>query len=116
MIFMLGEMGIRLKNIVLHRLKMTLKTPFTTSFGSFVDKEFFIIEMTDDSGHCGFGESVAFSSPWYSEETVETTAHMMKDFLIPLLKENSLQHPDDVSAIFSVIKGNNMAKAGLEGA
>jgi len=113
---MLGEMGIRLKNIVLHRLKMTLKTPFTTSFGSFVDKEFFIIEMTDDSGHCGFGESVAFSSPWYSEETVETTAHMMKDFLIPLLKENSLQHPDDVSAIFSVIKGNNMAKAGLEGA
>lgn len=107
-------MSMSLDKVVLHRLKMQLKTPFTTSFGSFLDKEFFIIEITDKSGHHGFGESVAFLSPWYSPETVETNAHIMKDFLIPLLQENPIDHPVDVSDTFSVVKGNNMAKAGLE--
>jgi O-succinylbenzoate synthase len=95
---------------------MRLKDPFMTSFGTFRDKEFFIIEALDGEGNRGFGESVAFSSPWYTEETVETSLHMMEDFLIPLLQENEIVHPDDVSAIFSPIKRNHMAKAALEGA
>src|SRR5699024_6825502 len=59
---------------------------------------------------------VAFISPWYSEETVETNLHVMRDFLIPILQENKLEHPDDVSALFEPIKRHHMAKAALEGA
>src|SRR5699024_9676130 len=58
--------------------------------------------------------SVAFISPWYTEETVETNIHMMRDFLIPILKENTINHPDDVSDLFKPIKRNSMAKAALE--
>ncbi|MFA1822284.1 o-succinylbenzoate synthase [Virgibacillus oceani] len=95
---------------------MRLKDPFTTSFGTFQEKEFFVTEAIDNDGNRGFGESVAFTSPWYSEETVKTNLHVMKDFLIPILQENEITHPDEVSVLFTPIKRNNMAKAALEGA
>jgi o-succinylbenzoate synthase len=105
-----------IRKVTLHRLVMTLNDPFSTSFGTFQDKEFFVIEMEDETGCIGFGESVAFSSPWYSEETVETNKHMMETFLIPLLFDSPIEHPDEVSKRFEPIRRNNMAKAALEGA
>ncbi|TDL64061.1 o-succinylbenzoate synthase [Rhodococcus qingshengii] len=105
-----------IREVTLHRLVMRLIDPFTTSFGTFQDKEFFVIEMEDETGASGFGESVAFSSPWYSEETVETNKHMMEQFLIPLLLESPIEHPDEVSKRFESIRRNNMAKSALEGA
>ncbi len=107
---------ISIRQITLNRLNMKLNAPFTTSFGTFQDKEFYIIEVEDEEGNIGFGESVAFSSPWYSEETVKTNKHIMEDFLIPLLFKAPILHPDEVSERFQPIRKNNMAKAGLEGA
>lgn len=107
---------ISIRQITLNRLNMKLNAPFTTSFGTFQDKEFYIIEVEDEEGNIGFGESVAFSSPWYSEETVKTNKHIMEEFLIPLLFEAPIHHPDEVSERFQPIRKNNMAKAGLEGA
>jgi O-succinylbenzoate synthase len=107
---------ISIDKVILHKLVMRLKDPFATSFGTFQDKEFFVIEMIDQDAHQGFGESVAFSSPWYSEETVKTNEHIMGDFLIPLLLQAPILHPDEVTKRFEVIRRNNMAKAALEGA
>lgn len=109
-------MTIPIKQIKLHKLKMTLNAPFTTSFGTFHDKSFFIVEAIDDQGNRGYGESVAFDSPWYAEETVKTNEHIIEDFLIPMLKENPIHHPDDVSKVFAPIRRNNMAKSAIEGA
>lgn len=109
-------MTIPIKKIHLHKLSMMLNHPFTTSFSTLQNKEFFIIEAIDHDGHRGYGESVAFSSPWYTEETVQTSLHMMEDFLIPLLQKHPISHPDEVSHLFSPIRGNHMAKAALEGA
>ncbi|RDW18500.1 o-succinylbenzoate synthase [Oceanobacillus arenosus] len=105
-----------IKQLKLRKLIMNLKHPFTTSFGTIQEKEFFITEAIDVDGNHGFGESVAFSSPWYTEETVATNQHVMEDFLIPILQTNKMNHPDEVSKLFKPIKGNNMAKAALEGA
>ncbi|UCZ55403.1 o-succinylbenzoate synthase [Bacillus shivajii] len=105
-----------LKQIKLHKLNMRLKAPFTTSFGTFQDKEFFVTECIDREGNRGFGESVAFTSPWYSEETVKTNEHVIEDFLIKALKENDIEHPDQVSELFAPFKRNNMAKSAVEGA
>ncbi|WP_175559336.1 o-succinylbenzoate synthase [Sediminibacillus albus] len=95
---------------------MELKTPFQTSFGTFTDKDFYIIEAVDNHGSRGFGESVAFPAPWYTEETGHTNHYVMTDFLIPLLLEKPINHPDDISERFSVVRRNNMAKAAVEGA
>src|SRR5690625_2936529 len=97
-------------------MKMKLINPFTTSFGTFQDKEFLIIEAIDELGNTGWGESVAFHSPWYNEETVKTNLHMIKDFLIPLVLDKEINHPEEVNEVFSFIKRNNMAKSAVEGA
>ncbi len=97
-------------------MKMKLKNPFTTSFGTFQDKEFLVIEVIDESGNVGWGESVAFHSPWYNEETVKTNLHVIKDFLIPLVLDRKINHPKEVNEIFHFIKRNNMAKSAIEGA
>jgi len=107
---------INIKAIKLHALNMTLNHPFSTSFGTVKDREFYIVEVIDQNGHHGFGESVAFATPWYTEETAQTCFHMMRDFLIPLLQAHPIDHPDDLVALFSPIKKNHMAKAAIEGA
>src|SRR5699024_5354784 len=110
------KVTIPIKQIKLRKLNMRLKHPFMTSFGTMQNKVFFITEAIDGKGHRGFGESVAFASPWYTEETVKTNVHMMEDFLIPILKENEISHPNDISHLFEPIKRNLMAKSALEGA
>jgi O-succinylbenzoate synthase len=106
----------RVKEMTLRHMRMRLKFPFTTSFGTLQDRDFILLEAKDENGNSGWGESVAFHSPWYSEETMKTNWHVLEDFLIPALLDQEIQHPDEVSEIFSNIRKNNMAKSTLEGA
>ena len=106
----------KITSVIIHHLQMKMKNPFKTSFGTLQNKEFLLLEVTDADGTIGWGEAVAFDTPWYTEETVKTTWHMLEDFLIPLLLNREISHPDEVSEIFSPIRKNNMAKASIEGA
>ncbi len=105
-----------IKKIILHRVNMTLKNPFHTSFGTVQSKDFFITEVIDHNGLSGFGESVAFTTPWYTEETTETVFHVLNDFLIPLTLSNSFNHPKELNSIYAQVRGNTMAKSAIEGA
>ena len=105
-----------IKEINIRKMNMTMKSPFSTSFGTFQDKEFLLLEATDELGNTGWGESTAFHSPWYNEETLETNLHMIRDFLIPLVLDKEFKHPDEVSDLFAPLRKNNMAKAAVEGA
>lgn len=106
----------QIKEVNVRKMKMTMKHPFTTSFGTFQEKDFLLLEVKDELGNSGWGESVAFHSPWYSEETVETNLHMIRDFLAPLVLEGEIGHPDEVSERFANLRKNNMAKSTVEGA
>jgi o-succinylbenzoate synthase len=106
----------RLREVILRHVRMKMKFPFSTSFGTFEDKEFILLEAMDENGESGWGESVAFHSPWYNEETVKTNWHMLEDFMIPKLLNTDIEHPDEVSEILSGIRKNNMAKSTIEGA
>ncbi|MET3574969.1 o-succinylbenzoate synthase [Bhargavaea ullalensis] len=106
----------KIQEIRMRHMEMRMKNPFTTSFGTMQDKPFLLVEVRDEEGNSGWGESVAFSHPWYAEETVETNAHMIRDVLSPLLLGKDISHPDEVSEIFAGIRRNNMAKSAIEGA
>jgi len=93
---------------------MELKAPFVTANGAYVDRETILIEVTDREGNSGWGECVAFATPWYTEETVQGAWHILQSFLIPALLSAELKHPSELSNIFSHVKRNQMAKAGLE--
>jgi o-succinylbenzoate synthase len=103
-----------LKTVTLYKIAMPLKTPFTTHLGTVKDREGIIVEVMDTEGSKGYGEGVAFSSPWYTEETVDTSYHVLKDFLIPLLRNADIKHPSDAGRAFDALRRNQMAKAALE--
>jgi len=107
---------VKIEKITLRHIKMPMKAPFTTSFGTIDEKELLLIEAQDESGITGWGETVAFVAPWYTEETLKTTWHMLKDFLIPILLHKEVGHPDEVTTLFAPIRRNCMAKASIEGA
>lgn len=106
----------KIEQITVRKLRMNLKGPFTTSFGTFREKIFLLVEVKDELGNTGWGESVAFDAPWYNEETYKTNWIMLEDFLIPLLEGKEIGHPSEVNDIFEPIRKNNMAKAMVEGA
>ena len=61
------------------------------------DRESIIVEMVDSDGVVGLGECVAFSSPWYTEETVQTCWDALVNWLIPALVGKEFTHPSEVS-------------------
>ncbi|RSD27857.1 o-succinylbenzoate synthase [Mesobacillus subterraneus] len=103
-----------IKSVTLSIIKMPLKHSFTTHLGTVTEREAIILEVKDSNGISGFGEGVAFSSPWYTEETVQTSYHVLKEFLIPLLKQKGLAHPEAAHVLFGSVRRNHMAKAALE--
>ncbi|WP_163151886.1 o-succinylbenzoate synthase [Anoxybacillus sp. MB8] len=109
-------MDVHIDTVILRHLEMELKSPFTTSFGTMKTRPVLLVEAIDENGERGWGEGVAFSAPWYTEETLETTWHMLEHFLIPLLFQAPVHHPDELRTRFSMIRRNYMAKAALEGA
>lgn len=104
----------KIDSVKLSIIKVPLKSPFGTHLEKVIDREAIIVEITGRDGVRGYGEGVAFSSPWYTEETVKTSYHMLKDFLLPLLEKNPINHPAEASEVFSKIRRNPMAKAALE--
>jgi len=97
-------------------MKMRLLNPFTTSFMTLKEKEFVLVEVLNDDSLSGWGESVALTIPLYNEETLKTNWHILEDFLIPIVLNNPISHPENISQLFSHIKGNYMAKSAIEGA
>ena len=106
----------KIDRVVLRHLQMEQKSPFSTSFGTMKMKDFILVEAIDEDGVSGWGESVAFHAPWYTEETLKTNWHMLEDFLLPLTLESPFDHPDELNERFAFIRKNNMAKAAIEGA
>lgn len=104
----------QIKKVTLHHIRMNLKNPFTTSYGSYTERDLIITEIQDNDGIIGWGEGVAFSTPWYTEETVKTSWHMMEDFLIPFLFNKKINHPSELVQRYAIIKRNQMAKAAIE--
>lgn len=106
----------QIKKATLYITEMPLVIPFAASYGTYEMRESIIIELEDTDGYIGFGEVVAFSEPWYTEETVTTAFHMLQDFLLPDLFKAEVTHPKEIPHVFQHIKRNRMAKAGIEGA
>lgn len=94
--------------------RLPLRQPFVTSYGQLNEKAFDIIRITAADGNVGFGELVAFEQPDYIEETLFSARQVICQQLLPLLTATPIDHPDQVSSLFSVVQGNAMAKSAVE--
>ncbi|WP_040226891.1 o-succinylbenzoate synthase [Bhargavaea cecembensis] len=106
--------SVKLKEVRLHHINVSLIAPFTTSFGTMENKDVCLVEVVDETGRSGWGETATSNEPYYNEETTETAAYMLKDFFIPRLLHREIGHPSEVHGMLEFVRRNNIAKAAIE--
>ena len=103
----------RVEQVTLRELHMTLVAPFQTSMETTAIRRVLLVEAIVD-GVPGWGECVAGETPSYSPETTETAWHIVRDHLWTTLKGKQFGSASDVADLLAWVRGHNMAKAGLE--
>ena len=111
-----------ISRIVIHRVPLTLREPFTTSFGTYetLDRPFVVIETSD--GVRGVGEIPTLLDPAYKAE-VDPPAVLtsLREFILPSVSRAQREKGqiDDVPALresYAWVKGAVFAKSGVEAA
>ena len=106
---------IPLESLELFLIELPLIHPFRTSFGEERARRALLVRIAG-GGEVSWGECVASAGPWYSYETVETAIHVIRDFIVPLLRGARLGHPREFPGVVAPIRGHPMAKAAVEAA
>jgi O-succinylbenzoate synthase len=96
-------------------IQMPLKAYFETSFGVETVSEKIVVAVHAE-GLVGYGESPVEKGPFYSAETADTCWLIQRDYLIPMLLGQDVAHAADIPRHLARVRGNPMAKAGLEAA
>ena len=107
----------KLKSITLHRVRMPLVSPFTTSFSTQLERLALLIEVQADIDGTlvtGWGENVAMNDPLYSAEYVDGCAEVIRRWLAPLLFAVDDLTAETVSHTLRHVVGHPMAKSCLE--
>src|SRR5690625_735606 len=104
------------EEIILYKVQMRMKNPFTTSFGTEQNRLFLLVEAKSSEGISGWGECVTSEHPLYIEEFTAGAWQMLEKHLIPLALKETFQHPEELQEKFAPFKRNHLAKSALEGA
>lgn len=107
---------LNLERLELREIELPLKSPFETSFGRTTRRRILIVRVFDKSGACGYGECVAAEAPFYNHETIDTAWLITTKYVGPLLTQARVDRARKVNAVLAPIRGNQMAKAGVEAA
>jgi O-succinylbenzoate synthase len=104
---------VRIERIELRLLRLPLVRFFETSFGRIYERPFLLLTV-EGEGVSGIGECVADANPFYSSETTATAWHILSEFIAPMLAGREFNHPREIFAALSGVRGHNMAKAAIE--
>jgi O-succinylbenzoate synthase len=99
--------------IELRKIFLPYIKPFKTS--GWVEKgNSGIIVKIYSGGEIGWGEAPVGLEPWYNEETTESAWAVMRDVLVPLVLKTDVGSTEDIDKLFSPVRGNKIARAGIE--
>ncbi len=108
--------NLHLERMELREIELPLKSPFETSFGCTTRRRILIVRVFDKTGASGYGECVASEGPFYNHETVDTAWLITAKYVGPLLTKAQVETAGEVNAALAPIRGNQMAKGGVEAA
>jgi len=107
-------MKLQLERIELREIELPLKWPFETSFGRTTRRRIMIVRVFDKSGAFGYGECTAPEDPFYNHETIDTAWIIVTNYVGSLLIEARIERAGEVNDALARIRGNRMAKGGVE--
>jgi len=105
----------RIDRVVIREIRLRLKAPFETSFGSISDRKIVLVEVFS-GGTVGWGEVTAGEGPFYNSETKDTSWIILRDFIVPLVLGKTVKAPEEIPGLLAVIRGHEMSKAAVENA
>ncbi|MBI3474094.1 MAG: o-succinylbenzoate synthase [Acidobacteria bacterium] len=105
----------KIESITLREIQLPLVHFFETSFGRVYSRRILLVSVQAD-GVVGWGECVAGEDPFYSSEWIETAWPTIKHYLAPMLFQHPVDAGRDCAAIFSKVRGHQMAKGVIENA
>src|SRR5882762_9097259 len=94
----------KIESIALREIRMKLKSPFETSFGTVQDRRILLLEVVVD-GTSGWGEVTAGETPAYNAETTDTAWHVISDFIAPSVVGKHLATASEFPKLMSQIRG-----------
>ena len=99
----------------MREIALPLKEPFQISGGSMAVRRSLIVELEDDSGRVGIGESAPFERPFYSDETVATADEALRELLLPAVVGVAFSSVGAMhDALAAIAPRSPMARAGVE--
>src|ERR1044071_131133 len=107
-------MKLELDRIELREIQLPLKYPFETSFGRTTRRRILLVRVFDKSGAFGYGECTAPEDPFFNHETIDTAWLIVASFIAPLLASAHVRQAAEVNDALARIRGNRMAKGGVE--
>ena len=105
----------KIEAITLREIHMPLMHFFETSFSRLYNRRILLVTLQCD-GITAWSECVAGEDPFYSEETIETAWHVLREYLSPALMSAPIGNASECGARFERVRGHRMAKAALENA
>ena len=108
--------NLHLERLELREIELPLLHPFETSFGRTTRRRILLVRVFDKTGASGYGECVAAEGPFYNHETVDTAWLITAKYVGPLLTQARVEAAREVNQALAPIRGNRMAKAGVEAA
>ena len=103
----------KIDEIEIRCVKLDLVNPFETSFGRFVDRHPIIVKLKSE-GMVSYGEAPTLIGPFYTSETTESAFHILRDYIAPVIIRKEIKSPEDLHNRLSFIKGNYIAKSGID--
>lgn len=94
-------------------VRLPFLKPFAISTAVWTCKEALLLRLSSGST-VAWGECVADPDPFYASETTVSAAHIIRDFLLPLVEPGITLF--DLDSRFRHVRGHQMAKATVENA
>ena len=104
----------RVDHVELLAVRLPLVREFETSSHRKSYLEHVLVRVQDADGAVGWGEIASPSGPFFAAETVETCWSIATAHLVPALLGGEWEHPAQAAALWSRVRGNEFAKAGLD--
>ncbi|HEX3086246.1 MAG TPA: o-succinylbenzoate synthase [Pyrinomonadaceae bacterium] len=113
-IILVAGAGLKISSIELREIRLPLIHFFETSFGRTTERRIILARVIDQDGAEGWGECTCGEGPFYSDEWTETAWATLKEFLAPMVVNQTLESAAGVFDLMSRVRGHRMAKAAIE--
>ena len=108
-------MSLRLTQMRLREISLTLREPFEISSGLTTARRILLLELEDGDGITAWSECVAGERPNFSAETIDTAWLAITEWIGPRALERSVTNPSAMDARLGTnIRGHLMARAAVE--